>query len=86
MAKGRHAYRKGDRVGWRSHGSEAVGRVKRRITRRTRAAGRRVDASPDDPQYEVESEKSGRSAVHRPQALWKRRGRRGDDGGGNRSH
>lgn len=86
MAKGRHAYRKGERVGWRSHGSEAVGRVKRRITRRTRAAGRTVNASPDDPQYEVESEKSGRSAVHRPQALWKRRGHRTGGGDGDRSH
>jgi hypothetical protein len=86
MAKGRHAYRKGDRVGWRSHGSEAVGRVWRRITRRTRAAGRTVDASPDDPQYEVRSEKSGRSAVHRPKALWKRRGPRRDRDEGRRSH
>ncbi len=86
MAKGRHAYRKGERVSWRSHGSSAVGRVKRRITRRARAAGRTVDTSPGDPQYEVESEKTGRSAVHRPQALWKRRGHRMDGGGGDHSH
>ncbi|WP_037568818.1 hypervirulence associated TUDOR domain-containing protein [Phaeacidiphilus oryzae] len=61
--------RKGDRVSWRSHGSSAVGRVTRRITGRTRAAGRTVDASPQEPQYEVRSEKSGRRAVHKPEAL-----------------
>ena len=36
------------------------------------AAGRTVDASPDDPQYQVRSDKSGRSAVHKPSALKKK--------------
>ena len=58
----------GDRVRWSSHGGEGVGRVKRRITSDTRAVGR-VRASPDDPQYLVESERSGGEAVHRPSAL-----------------
>ncbi|MFE5326670.1 DUF2945 domain-containing protein [Embleya sp. NPDC056575] len=66
----RHAkIAKGDRVSWRSHGSTAIGIVKRKLTRRTRAAGRTVAASPRQPQYEVESEKSGGTAVHKPQAL-----------------
>ncbi|GLY91686.1 DUF2945 domain-containing protein [Actinoallomurus iriomotensis] len=60
---------KGDEVSWRSHGSETHGKVEREITERTEAAGRTVDASPDDPQYEVRSDKSGRTAVHRPDAL-----------------
>ncbi|WP_049580519.1 DUF2945 domain-containing protein [Streptomyces sp. SBT349] len=62
-------FRRGDRVSWRSHGSEPVGTVRRKITERTEAAGRTVNASPDAPQYEVESEKSGGTAVHRPEAL-----------------
>ncbi|MQS07568.1 DUF2945 domain-containing protein [Streptomyces alkaliphilus] len=66
---GRRKPRKGDRVAWSSHGGEAVGRVEEEITERTEAAGRTVDASPDDPQYRVRSEKSGGSAVHRPEAL-----------------
>jgi hypothetical protein len=49
-----------------------AGKVKKKITDRTRAAGRTVDASEDDPQYEVESDRTGRSAVHRPGALRKR--------------
>ena len=64
-------FEKGDRVTWRSHGSIAVGTVVREITADTEAAGRTVRASEDDPQYEVRSEKSGRTAVHRPDALTK---------------
>jgi Hypervirulence associated proteins TUDOR domain len=66
-------FREGDEVSWRSHGGEAHGEVEREITERTEAAGRTVDASPDDPQYEVRSEKSGRTAVHRPDALRKKK-------------
>ncbi|GAA0488137.1 MULTISPECIES: DUF2945 domain-containing protein [Streptomyces] len=63
---------KGDKVTWKSHGSEAVGEVEKKITQRTEEAGRTVDASPDDPQYKVRSEKSGGSAVHKPGALKKK--------------
>ncbi|MEU9556303.1 DUF2945 domain-containing protein [Streptomyces fumanus] len=65
--------RKGDRVAWSSHGNETEGRVEKKITERTEAAGRTVDASPDDPQYEVRSDKSGRTAVHKPSALKKKK-------------
>ncbi len=68
VAKG-EKFKKGDRVSWNSHGQTVSGKVKKRITERAEAAGRTVDASKEDPQYEVESEKSGRSAVHKPQAL-----------------
>lgn len=62
---------KGDRVEWKSHGGTAVGEVKKKITSPTHAATREVKASPDDPQYLVESEKSGGEAVHKPSALKK---------------
>ena len=62
---------KGDHVTWKSHGGEAEGTVERKITSDTEAAGRKVKASKDDPQYEVVSEKSGGSAVHKPSALHK---------------
>ncbi|MFH8746037.1 DUF2945 domain-containing protein [Streptomyces rimosus] len=73
MAKKKDDFGKGDQVTWKSHGSEAVGEVEKKITRRTEEAGRTVDASPDDPQYKVRSEKSGGSAVHKPGALKKKR-------------
>lgn len=62
----------GDEVAWNRHGSTTEGTVERKITRRTEAAGRTVDASPEDPQYEVRSDRSGRSAVHKPSALRKK--------------
>ncbi len=64
-------FKKGDHVSWKSHGSEAEGTVEKKITKETEAAGRKVKASPDEPQYEVKSEKSGNTAVHKPSALHK---------------
>ncbi|MEU2347147.1 DUF2945 domain-containing protein [Modestobacter sp. NPDC049651] len=64
-------FSKGDHVSWKSHGGEAEGTVEREITKDTEAAGRTVRASKDDPQYEVKSEKSGGTAVHKPGALHK---------------
>ncbi|CAL9351266.1 DUF2945 domain-containing protein [Streptomyces sp. DH-12] len=63
----------GDHVAWSSHGSETTGEVERKITERTEAAGRTVAASEEEPQYEVRSDKSGRTAVHKPSALKKRK-------------
>ena len=62
---------KGDHVRWQSHGGTAEGTVQRKITEDTEAAGRTVRVSEDEPQYEVESEKSGGTAVHKPGALEK---------------
>jgi hypothetical protein len=69
--------KKGDEVTWKSHGGEAVGKVKKKLTSDTKAAGRKVRASKDDPQYLVESDKSGGEAVHKPSALKKRKGKAG---------
>jgi len=66
------SFRQGDRVEWNSHGSKAVGRVERKITQDTEAGGRKVKASEDEPQYLVKSDKSGGTAVHKPEALRKR--------------
>jgi hypothetical protein len=62
-------FKQGDKVKWSSHGGEAVGKVKKKITSDTKAGGRQVRASKDEPQYLVESEKSGGEAVHKPDAL-----------------
>ncbi len=64
-------FNEGDKVTWKSHGGEAVGKVEEKITSDTEAAGRTVRASEDEPQYLVESEKSGGKAVHKPAALHK---------------
>ncbi|GAA4333216.1 DUF2945 domain-containing protein [Klenkia terrae] len=64
--------KKGDDVTWKTHGTETEGTVTKKITSETEAAGRKVKASPDEPQYEVESDKSGKTAVHKPDALDKK--------------
>ncbi len=63
---------KGDHVTWNSHGSKAEGEVTEKITEDTEAGGRKVRATPDEPQYEVTSDKSGKTAVHKPSALDKK--------------
>jgi hypothetical protein len=45
------------------------GTVEQKITKETEAAGRTVKASPDEPQYKVKSDRTGREAVHKPGAL-----------------
>jgi len=66
-------FRKGDRVEWSSHVGTAEGRVEKKITTETTAAGRKVSASKDEPQYLVRSDKTGGDAVHKPSALRKKK-------------
>src|SRR3954452_24911615 len=63
---------KGDKVSWKTHGTTTEGTVQEKITSETDAAGRTVKADKDNPQYLVESDKSGRDAVHKPEALQKK--------------
>jgi hypothetical protein len=45
------------------------GTVKKRLTSPAEVNGQKVNASEDDPSYVVESEKSGKEAAHKPDAL-----------------
>ncbi len=60
----------GSNVTWKSHGGTAHGKVVRVQTSRTRIKGHVVAASPDDPQYIVESDNGGKAA-HKRDALTK---------------
>lgn len=64
-----HEPAKGDHVSWKTHGTTTEGVVEKKITEDTEAAGRTVRASPEDPQFLVTSDKSGKEAVHKPGAL-----------------
>ncbi len=66
---GQKSFSKGDDVEWSSHGNTVEGTVEEEITEDTEAGGRQVRASDDDPQYLVESDKTGKEAVHKPSAL-----------------
>ncbi|MFI5933486.1 DUF2945 domain-containing protein [Actinoplanes sp. NPDC051494] len=60
---------KGDKVTWNSHGHKVHGTVEKKVTSHTEEAGRTVKASPDEPQFKVKSDKTGGTAVHKPEAL-----------------
>ena len=61
-------FRPGDAVEWNSHGGIAKGKVKKKLTSRTTIKGHQVAASPDNPEYLVESANGG-VAAHKPGAL-----------------
>jgi hypothetical protein len=61
--------KKGDRVRWDAGNQSSVGTIEDVITSETEAGGRKVKASPDEPQYLVRSEKSGHTAVHHPDKI-----------------
>jgi plastocyanin len=60
----------GDKVRWKSHGGEAHGKVVRKQTEPTRIKGHKVAASPEEPQFIVETDE-GKRAAHKPEALKK---------------
>lgn len=63
-------FSKGDKVSWKSHGGEAHGKVVRKQTEPTRIKGHKVAASPENPQFIVETGE-GKRAAHKPEALTK---------------
>jgi hypothetical protein len=62
-------FKPGDKVTWNYAGNTVEGEVKEKITEETEAAGRKVKASEENPQYRVESDKNGSDAVHKPESL-----------------
>jgi hypothetical protein len=64
--------KKGDKVAWNTSQGETKGKVVRKQTSDTRIKRHEVKASEDDPQYIVESDKTGARAAHKPDALKKR--------------
>jgi DUF2945 family protein len=66
------ALKPGDHVRWNTSQGETQGRVVRKVTSKTKVKGHTAKASAEEPQYLVESEKSGARAVHRPEELKKR--------------
>jgi hypothetical protein len=63
---------KGDKVEWETSQGKTKGTVKRKLTSETDVGGHTAKASKDDPQYLVESDKTGAEAAHKPDALTKR--------------
>jgi hypothetical protein len=65
----RKSFKLHDHVRWNTPQGETTGHIVRIVTERTTLDGHTVNASRDDPHFEVESDKSGKRAVHRADAL-----------------
>ncbi|XGV99982.1 MAG: DUF2945 domain-containing protein [Leptolyngbya sp. BL-A-14] len=64
-------FKKGDRVEWESSGGTSRGVIKEVITEPTDFKNHHFEASKQQPEYRVESEKSGKDAIHKADALKK---------------
>ncbi len=63
---------KGDKVEWETSQGATKGTVQKKLTSETKIKGHKVAASKDNPEYLVESDKSGKPAAHKPEALKKK--------------
>lgn len=64
-------FKKGDKVEWNTPQGKTSGEVIEKLTSPTDIKGHHVAASEDNPEYLVESDKTGKQAVHKPDALKK---------------
>ncbi len=64
-------FRQGDKVEWNTPQGKTRGMVKKKLTSDTEVGGQKITASEEDLRYLVESEKSGKEAAHKPDALSK---------------
>ena len=64
--------KKGDKVEWETSQGTTSGTVKKKLTSETKIKDHKVAASEDNPEYLVESDKSGKEAAHKPESLKKK--------------
>ena len=62
-------YAVGDHVGWNSEAGPVSGHITAVHTADTDYKGHRRHCSPDDPQYEIKSDKTDHVAMHKGAAL-----------------
>lgn len=64
-----HPFKVGDHVRWNSEAGMVSGRIIRVHTRDTVYKGHARRCSPEDPQYEIQSDKTDHIAMHKGGAL-----------------
>lgn len=64
-------FKKGDKVEWKTPQGTTTGKVKKKLTSPTDIKGHHVAASKENPEYLVESDKTGKEAAHKPKSLKK---------------
>ncbi len=63
--------KQGDKVKWGTSQGETHGRVEKIVTSETKVKGHVAKATKEAPQVLVKSDKSGKTAVHKPDELKK---------------
>ena len=63
--------KRGDKVEWNTPQGATTGTVVRTVTSTTHVKGHTARATPEHPEIEVRSTKSGKAAVHKASALKK---------------
>jgi hypothetical protein len=63
--------KKGDKVTWATSQGETHGTVEKVVTATTKVKGHVAKATKEHPEVLVHSDKSGKQAVHKPEALKK---------------
>lgn len=64
-------FKAGDKVKWDHSQGTTTGKVVKKVTSKTKIKGHKVAASKDNPEYIVESAKTGARAAHKPSELKK---------------
>ena len=64
-------FKTGEKVEWDQSQGTTTGKVVRKLTTPTTIKTHKVAASPDNPEYLVESGKTGARAAHKPSELRK---------------
>lgn len=64
-------FRTGDHVQWNYSGDKVTGKITKVHTSDTGFKGQMHRCSKDDPQYEIESDNNGSTAMHKGSALGK---------------
>jgi hypothetical protein len=70
----RDRFKVGDHVTWNSEAGHVSGRIVKVHTQDTEYKGHARHASPDEPQYEIASDKTDHVAMHKGPALRKLKG------------
>ncbi|MEO7206926.1 MAG: DUF2945 domain-containing protein [Steroidobacteraceae bacterium] len=67
-----HQFKVGDHVTWNSEAGHVTGKIIKVHTKDADYKGHTHHASPEEPQYEIKSDKSDHIAMHRGSALKKK--------------
>jgi hypothetical protein len=62
-------FKEGDKVQWESAQGTIKGVVEKKLTQPIDIEGHHVAASKDSPEYLVKSDKTGKTAAHKPESL-----------------